>query len=163
MNATKREEELRSTVIEILPELDEIGDEFLRSKVIDAWIYSLSNSSFNSIDEMRASGNADTPALKSGTQTDHIRGVTRIAMVIGDDMVKQFPELPINRDLLIACAICHDVGKPYEFDPENQKRWREDTVGGRLSRYQASAVWHPHLPDRRSTGGSLPCCRLPFR
>ena len=22
-----------------------------------------------------------------------------------------------------SCALCHDVGKPYEFDPRNQERW----------------------------------------
>ena len=129
MNSTSREEKIRSKVVEILPELDEIHDGFLRGQVIEAWVYSLSNSSFNSIDEIRASGNADSPAMKCGTQTDHIRGVTRIAMVLGDDMIKQFPQLPINRDLLIACPICHDVGKPYEFDPKNQKRWKEDSIG----------------------------------
>ena len=25
---------------------------------------------------------------------------------------------------MVACALCHDVGKPYEFDPLNQERWR---------------------------------------
>ena len=41
-------------------------------------------------------------------------------------MAAQFPELSIDRDLLIACGLCHDVGKPYEFDPLNQERWRSD-------------------------------------
>ena len=117
-------QELRHSVIESLPELDEIGDESLRNLVIDAWAYSLSQSSFKSIDEIRASGNPDTPALKCGTQTDHIRGVTQLAMAIADVMAKQFPPLEINRDLLVACALCHDVGKPYEFDPANQQRWQ---------------------------------------
>ncbi len=47
-----------------------------------------------------------------------------MAIVIADRMAKQFPELPIDRDRLVACALCHDVGKPYEFDPLNQERWR---------------------------------------
>ena len=91
MNSTSREEKIRSKVAEILPELDEIHDGFLRGQVIEAWVYSLSNSSFNSIDEIRASGNADSPAMKCGTQTDHIRGVTRIAMVLGDDRIYSSP------------------------------------------------------------------------
>ena len=107
-----------------LPELKEIQDESLRDKVIDAWAYSLSHSSFDSIDEIRASGNPDTPKLKSGTQTDHIRGVTQLTIALGDTLQRLCPRLPIDRDLLVACALCHDVGKPYEFDPENQERWR---------------------------------------
>ena len=118
-------EELRQSVICSLPEVNEIGDETLRAQVIDAWAYSLGKSSFKSIDEIRASGNPDTPPLKRGTQTHHIRGVTLLAMRIYDELMTMFPELGVNRDLLIACALCHDVGKPWEFDPENQVRWRE--------------------------------------
>lgn len=28
-----------------------------------------------------------------------------------------------HMDILMAGAVCHDVGKPYEFDPANRKRW----------------------------------------
>ena len=116
-------EDLRQSVIRSLPEIAQIGDETLRRQVIGAWAYSLGKSSFQSIDEMRASGNPNTPKLKNGTQTDHIRGVTRLAISIADTMLEMFPRLPIDRDLLLACALCHDVGKPFEFDPENQSRW----------------------------------------
>lgn len=118
-------EDLRRSVSDALPELSEIRDNELRAKVIDAWAYSLGQSSFTSIDEIRASGNPDTPRIKAGTQTDHIRGVTRLTLAIADGMLAQFPQLPIDRDLLAACALCHDVGKPYEFDPANQARWRK--------------------------------------
>ena len=119
-------EALRQSVIRSLPELGEIRDASLREKVIDAWAYSLGQSSFASIDEIRPSGNSDTPPLKSGTQTDHIRGVTRLAIALGTSLKSQFPDLPIDRDMLIACSLCHDVGKPFEFDPENQDRWKSD-------------------------------------
>ena len=119
-------DELRQSVILSLPELNEIRDDDLRSQVVDAWAYSLGHSSFKSIDEIRPSGNPDSDKLKVGTQTDHICGVTQLAIVIADSMAKQFPQLPIDRDMLVACALCHDVGKPYEFDPKNQERWRSD-------------------------------------
>ena len=119
-------DQLRQSVIRSLPELDQIDDETLRHKIIDAWAYSLGRSSFTSIDQIRPSGNPDTPPLKSGTQTDHIRGVTQLAIALADSLASQFPDLPINRDLLIACALCHDVGKPFEFDPENQRRWKQN-------------------------------------
>ena len=116
-------EDLRESVRKSLPELSEISDDTLRNLVVDAWAYCLGQSSFQSIDEIRPSGNPDTPTLKGGTQTDHIRGVTRLALALGDTLKEQFPQLPIDRDLLTACALCHDVGKPYEFDPERQARW----------------------------------------
>ncbi len=118
--------DLRESVIKSLPELQDIQDQSLREKVIDAWVYSLGSSSFRSIEGIRPSGNPDTASLKRGTQTDHIRGVTQLAVALGDSLAAQFAELPIDRDLLIACGLCHDVGKPYEFDPLNQKRWSSD-------------------------------------
>ena len=115
---------LRTKVRKELPEVEEISDPELQKKVVEAWATSLGGSSFGAISEIRPSGNPDTPPLKTGTQTDHIRGVTRLAMVIADEMMAMFPDLRINRDVLIAGALCHDVGKPWEFDPENQARWK---------------------------------------
>ncbi len=122
----KESRDLRSSVVDSLPELQDIQDQSLREKVIEAWVYSLGKSSFRSIEGIRPSGNPDTASLKRGTQTDHIRGVTQLAVALGDSLAAQFPELSIDRDLLIACGLCHDVGKPYEFDPLNQARWRSD-------------------------------------
>lgn len=119
-------QDLRESVIASLPEVDQIRDQDLRAKVIDAWAYSLGKSSFTSIDQIRASGNPDSEILKGGTQTDHIRGVTRLAIAMADDLAEQFPDLGIVRDMLVACALCHDVGKPFEFDPENQQRWSDN-------------------------------------
>ena len=115
---------LRTKVREELPEVEQIADSGLREKVVEAWATALGRSSFGAIAEIRPSGNPNTPPLKVGTQADHIRGVTRLAMVIADEMTAMFPDLKVNRDLLIAGALCHDVGKPWEFDPENQARWK---------------------------------------
>jgi putative nucleotidyltransferase with HDIG domain len=115
---------LRARVREELPEVEAIADVELREMVVEAWALSLSRSSFGAISEIRPSGNPDTPPLKRGTQTDHIRGVTRLAMKLAEELTGMFPELPVNRDLLIAGALCHDVGKPWEFDPRNQARWK---------------------------------------
>ena len=119
-------DELRSRVREDLPEVEDISDSDLRDKVVEAWATSLAASSFGSISEIRPSGNPDTPPLKSGTQTDHIRGVTRLAVRIADELMEMFPDLKVDRDTLIAGGLCHDVGKPWEFDPERQVRWKED-------------------------------------
>lgn len=148
----KSSDEIRQSVIRSLPELDEIQNESLRNQVIDAWTYSLAHSSFKSIDEIRASGNPHTPRLKSGTQTDHIRGVAQLAMALGGSLSVQFPDLPIDRDMLVACALCHDVGKPYEFDPQNQQRWRKNRAASgfpaiRHTQYGTHACLTVGLPE----------------
>ena len=113
----------RARVRAELPEVEWIADPDLAAKVVEAWALAISQSSFSAIAEIRGSGNPDTPPLEDGTQTDHIRGVTRLAVAIADELGSLFPGLDIDRDLLIAAALCHDVGKPWEFDPENQARW----------------------------------------
>ncbi len=107
-------------------ELAQIDDEDLRDKVVEAWAYALSQSEFACIEEIRASGNPTTPALIGGTQTDHIRGVARMAQGLADGLEQVHGDLGIDRDLLWACALCHDVGKPFEFSPRNQARWQGD-------------------------------------
>jgi putative nucleotidyltransferase with HDIG domain len=117
---------LRQGVRESLPEAAQIQDATLRDKVIEAWALSLSTSEFARIEEIPASGNPGSPAMTRGTQADHIRGVARLALAIAETMEAQFGALGINRDILLAAALCHDVGKPFEFSHRNQERWRAD-------------------------------------
>jgi putative nucleotidyltransferase with HDIG domain len=120
------EDALRERVREELPEVEQIADPELRAKVIEAWALALARSSFSSIAEIEPSGNPGVNTLRRGKQTDHIRGVTRLAMALADELQAVLPDLKVNRDLLIAGALCHDVGKPWEFDPENRRRWEAD-------------------------------------
>lgn len=123
MKAVEISDELRARVRVELPEVEEITDDDLRAGVIEAWAMALAKSSFDAIGEIEPSGNPGVNTLKHGSQTDHIRGVTRLAIKMADEMSALMPALQIKRDLLIAGALCHDVGKPWEFDPENRKRW----------------------------------------
>ena len=126
MNTVEISDELRARVRAELPEVEEITDDDLRAGVIEAWAMALAKSSFDAIGEIEPSGNPGVNTLKHGSQTDHIRGVTRLALKLADEMSALMPALQIKRDLLIAGALCHDVGKPWEFDPENRKRWESD-------------------------------------
>lgn len=116
-------DELRAQVRAELPEVEDIRDPELRAKVVEAWALALAASSFGAIAEIEPSGNPGVNTLKRGRQTDHIRGVTRLALRIADEMAAIMPDLQVDRDILIAGALCHDVGKPWEFDPENRRRW----------------------------------------
>lgn len=119
-------EALRAGVRRSLPEVEQIGDVTLREKVIEAWTLSLSHTEFGRIEDIRPSGNPTTPPLKRGTQADHIRGVTRMALGLADALEEVVGPFGVDRDLLLACALCHDVGKPFEFSPRNQARWQAD-------------------------------------
>ena len=119
-------DELRARVRAELPEVEEIRDPELRHRVIEAWALALAASSFGAIADIEASGNPGVNRLKRGSQTDHIRGVTRMALALAEQLQAQLPDLAIDRDVLVAGALCHDVGKPWEFDPANRRRWEAD-------------------------------------
>lgn len=122
-------DDLRRSVIEDLtPEINEIKDEDLRRKAVEAWSISLASSSYARLSEVPGWGDVDNFYLKRGNQTTHLRGVARMAMMIVDDFVEKFPDVVVNRDVVVAGALCHDLGKTYEFDPANQKRWKADST-----------------------------------
>ena len=111
---------------ELQPEVDMISDKALGDRVVEAWAMAIAHSSMDGISDMKASGNPDTAPIKAGTQAEHLRGVARAALGLADALSALFPDLKINRDTVIAGGLCHDLGKAWEFDPVNQKRWQAD-------------------------------------
>lgn len=117
---------LRRTVVEDLPEIEQIENLALRTKAIEAWVFALAHSSFGRISDIEPGGNPGMNVLKRGSQADHLRGVARLALQIADTFIAQRPEVRIDRDVVLTGALCHDVGKPYEFNSVNIARWADD-------------------------------------
>jgi len=113
-------------VVDSLPEAEMIQDSDLRERVYDAWALSLATSGFERIEDIPASGNPDTPVMKRGSQADHLRSVARLAIAIAKEMQENFEGFEVDMDEVIAGGLCHDLGKPFEFDPQNQARWEAD-------------------------------------
>ena len=124
---------LRRSIVEDLPEIDDIEDDELRAKVIEGWAYSLSGSSFERISDMPGEGNPNVLVLRAATRPIHLRGVALLAMKIVETFEATHPEVRIDRDIVLAGALCHDIGKPYEFDPVNMKRWARGSLALRRS------------------------------
>jgi putative nucleotidyltransferase with HDIG domain len=114
----------RRAILEEMPEIAWIANEELRAGVVDAWAAAVASSSLERIGDMKPSGNFDSRPLRHGTQADHIRSVTRLAVKIAEEMDGLLPDFTYDRDLLIAGSLCHDIGKVWEFDPENVRRWK---------------------------------------
>jgi putative nucleotidyltransferase with HDIG domain len=129
---------LRRQVREELPEVALIGDQALQAKVVEAWAYAIANSSFTSIRDIPPAGNPDVNEAKRGDQTDHLRGVTRLAIGIAKEMGSAYPELEIDMDVIMAGGLVHDVGKAWEFDPVNRDRWKQSQ-----KRFGRPSVRHP--------------------
>jgi 3'-5' exoribonuclease len=68
----------------------------------------------------------------AGGLLEHILSVTHSCLHLADKYVSRYPELqpPLNRDLVIAGAILHDMGRTLEFDDNAVQV--QPTVEGRL-------------------------------
>lgn len=117
-------DETRANVVEDFPEVALIPNEVIRARAVEAWGYSLCCSDFQRITDIPPEGNPGAPVLCQGTQADHVRGVVRLTKVIAEEFAQSHPQVVIDWDVLIAGAVCHDVGKPYQFDPSNRIRWQ---------------------------------------
>jgi putative nucleotidyltransferase with HDIG domain len=138
MAVTERLDALRSSVRESLPEVDDIQDPGLRDKVIEVHALALAETEYDRIEDIPPSGIPGSPPMKRGTQADHYRAVARMALGLAEELERVMGPFDVDRDMLLAGALCHDVGKAYEFSPRNRARWERDTR--RLGR---PAVRHP--------------------
>ena len=103
-----------------MPEVELIKDGVLRRKVLEVWVLALSESSFNSIEEVPGEPEIDP----SVNQLTHQRAVARLAWQIADVMEGTMPAIRFDRDVLVAGALVHDVGKAFEYDPKRAAVWR---------------------------------------
>nr|WP_306266945.1 HD domain-containing protein [Pararhizobium sp. IMCC3301] len=116
----------REHILGDLPEIATIRSESLREKVVDAWVFALERSSFDRVIDIPGEGSPDVFTLHEGKQDAHLRGVTRMALKIVEEFEDNFFGVQVDRDIIIAGALCHDIGKTWEFDPVNQKRWKNN-------------------------------------
>jgi putative nucleotidyltransferase with HDIG domain len=82
----------------------------------------------------------------------NLRGVAHLAMGVVDEFTRNFADVAVDRDIVLAGALCHDIGKCWECDPVNQARWRmrPDKVGYpsmRHSVYGAHVCLAAGLPE----------------
>jgi putative nucleotidyltransferase with HDIG domain len=116
---------LRDSVRTSLPEVERIRDPELRERVVEVHALALSETEFDRLEDV--GGGAEAPAAR-GTEADHYRGVALMAAAVADALEEIFGPLGIDRDVLVAAALCHDVGKAYESSPANRERWGRDRV-----------------------------------
>ena len=118
-------EDVRQGVYKTLPMLNDMKNVELREKIVDAWALALQLNGFEKIEEMPGSGMPDADAL--GDQSMHILANAYTSMSIYDNLVKAYQrDFGLDREILLACALCHDVGKPYEYSKANRERWAKE-------------------------------------
>ena len=96
-------------VREAFPELDEIGSDDLREKVVEAWVIALDRGGWKHIEDIPYAWN-----IHEVTNVEHVRGVTRIAKQSAEEQ-REFHGADPDMDVVVAACLLHDVGKCYEY------------------------------------------------
>jgi hypothetical protein len=117
-------DELRKDVTIHLPIINEIKNVALKDKVIDAWAFSLASNGFTSMSQLPIKSDVGGVSVSDPQHTIGIVELTLCAVKV----LKETAGIPveIDRDLLIAMSVCHDMGKTVEYNKENQSRWTQD-------------------------------------
>lgn len=129
---------MRDKLLSILPEIEWIGDTDLREKVIATWLDGLERGGWTPDDVARM---PFTLAKKvSASFAQHVRSVTRICAAVSDtfDEIYNGVDLKLDKDMLLAGALLHDVGKLVEME-EVDGAFRK-SADGKLVRHAFSGV-----------------------
>ena len=107
--------EIKDKIVELLPEIELIADRDLRDKVIKTWADGLTRGGWAPEDIARMPFTLAKPTDIS--LAEHVRSVTRICNATVDIFNEIYQgKLSLNRDVLLAGAILHDVGKLLEVE-----------------------------------------------
>ena len=129
---------MREQLLRILPEIEWIGDTELREQVIATWIDGLERGGWTPEDVARM---PFTLAKKvSASFAQHVRSVTRICAAVSDtfDEIYGGVDLKLDKDMLLAGALLHDVGKLVEMEEVNGVFGK--SADGKLVRHAFSGV-----------------------
>lgn len=132
------------------PEIELIESESLREKVVDAWTLVLDESEYERLDEVPGMPlNAGAWAIDIDNVT-HTRGVTRLSREVAESC-NQHEGSDLNLDHITAGALCHDMGKYFEFTELDSGRfvnsvWSTSQPAIRHPIYSAAVAWSLDFP-----------------
>ena len=129
---------MKHKLIAILPEIEWVKDEDLREKVVATWIDGLERGGWQPEDIERMPFTLAKQVSANFAQ--HVRSVTRICAAVADTFEEIYGgvDLKLDKDLLLAGALLHDVGKLVEMEEANGS-FRK-SADGKLVRHAFSGV-----------------------
>jgi putative nucleotidyltransferase with HDIG domain len=114
---------MHNELIELIPEFKLFSDSDLKTDTLNAYVDALDSGGWKPSDLKRMPFTLLIDPCPA-TMLDHIRGVTRLALAIADtlELVHEgTPAMKSNRDILLAGALLHDVGKLVEYEEKDGK------------------------------------------
>lgn len=111
---------LPADLADVFPAYDEIEDSDLRDGVRDAYALALAETEW---DDLRAVPWLPDEQARLGlpdeTNVEHVNDVAALSTALADGVLERRPDIGLDRDLVVAGALVHDISKLYEFSPES--------------------------------------------
>ncbi len=114
------EKDIHREIVRIFPIIEEIQDSELKEQVIKSWTRASKEGSFRNLEDIPFSVTIPETSL-----VNHIKWVMEVALFIAS-LVEKSMGIPINRDLLIASVLLHDLGKAFEYKKEGNTYVKSD-------------------------------------
>ncbi len=96
----------------LFPEVNQIEDPALREGVVDIWLDLAAETAWERFEDIPKNLKEE----KHMTLIGHVQGVTQMALALAE-VAERLHGVAIDRDLLIASCILHDISKPLESAP----------------------------------------------
>lgn len=120
------------TVLELVPEINEIRDTTTREKVVEYWVLAYGRSAWSGVASLDAV--PYNTAIFTASLVGHSRSVARTALGHARS-VGELYGIHYDLDTLVAGAVLHDVCKLLESDPDPAHAGRavKSAIGARLT------------------------------
>ena len=138
------EKDIHREILEIFPIIEEIQDSELKEQVIKSWTRASNEGSFKNMEDIPFS-----VAIPEAKLVDHIKWVMEVALFIAS-LVEKSMGIFINRDLLIASVLLHDLGKAFEYQKKGNKYVKSD-IGKKF----IHGFWGTHVALEESVSKDL--------
>lgn len=100
----------------LFPRLNDIKDDELKKKVASVWLEAWEASRYEKIEDL-SQWEAEREKINI-SNVDHTNQVVECGLAVAD-VVERTQNISVDRDVLIAASILHDVDKILMFDPSN--------------------------------------------
>lgn len=121
--------------------LNEISDETLKGKVIEAWIIGCREGGWESVDALKTMPFTLLTDTQGLNFIEHVNAVTWGALGLLDAQIKSYGSMPYpaDRDVLLAGGLLHDVGKLVEIEQDGNGGFRK-SYSGKIARHPISGT-----------------------
>ena len=126
-------------VLEVFPQISQIGDRQLRDHVADIWCEVFGEMAWEDIHHVPKNNSTE----KHRTLVEHIGCVTEMAMAMAE-IAERRQGARIDRDALLVGCLLHDASKPVETEPDPASSVDASARGPRPSRTSALGAQVQH-------------------